>query len=79
MGIYTKVLLDRESLYKCLSLSFNDQHAFQSNKRLILLDFTEVAMLAISCMKSEMTRLIPPVLFYGCQGSQIQSEAGCHG
>ena len=27
-GIYTKELLDRENLYKCLSLSFSDQHAF---------------------------------------------------
>ena len=47
-GIYTKGLLDREDFYKCLSLPFSDQHAFQSKKKLILLDFTGAAMLAIS-------------------------------
>ena len=47
-GIYTKGLLDREDFYRCLSLPFIDQHAFQSKKKLILLDFTGAAMLAIS-------------------------------
>ena len=50
-GIYTKGLLDREDFYKCLSLPFSDQHAFQSKKKLILLDFTGAAMLAISWRK----------------------------
>ena len=51
-GIYTKGLLDREGFYKCLSLPFSDQHAFQSKKKLILLDFMGAAMLDISWRKT---------------------------
>ena len=72
-GIYAKVLLDRESLYKCPLLSFSDQSTFESKKSLILLDFTEVAMLAI-LVTSEMTRSILPVLFMHVKGHKARTR-----